>query len=449
MDSWNKFLAFESDNNLFDLKSEGIYIWDIVRLRVYSKYLHPQGPEDQSGSKRELRQILKNRMTALGGFFHLLTARRKGNKFIVLTRSRYKDNNNQYLDFSTEDIVKSIGDQSLLLEFWRLHGAAHFKYNVVLNVNDTFRLFWKRFFYRAHDYTNLEELIRKELGIDFSSAEINSIISDYKADRFYYDFVLKWIKPKMVFVVQHGVQKGLFQSAHLLNIPVVELQHGIIDVGHVLYNYSECVNDLKDKVYLPDYLFTFSDFWMENLYYPVKGALAMGNSNFYKNSVLERMVEENVLTVFSVNHFSRELIHLLKGFLQLNTEYIIYFKLHPSEIRSAGYFKEVFKDYPNIAVIVDERTTAELISISKTVLTIQSTVVYEALQNGCPVLLYKKLDYQRQEHIFNHPGVHLIDDEHQMQQLLDGNQLKLKYQNSRLFFEDFDQKAFNKFLANH
>ena len=74
-------------------------------------------------------------------------------------------------------------------------------------------------------------------------------------ERFYYYFI-KLFKPKIIFVVCYYSNFELIKAAKRNNVPVVELQHGLVSKEHRAYNYSLKV----DPILLPDYFLSYGEF---------------------------------------------------------------------------------------------------------------------------------------------------------------------------------------------
>ena len=75
------------------------------------------------------------------------------------------------------------------------------------------------------------------------------------------------IKPKVVIeVVGYETNKMILNEvAHELNIPCIELQHGVIGSGHIAYNYKID----QPLTQFPSYLFVYSDYWRRTCSFPV------------------------------------------------------------------------------------------------------------------------------------------------------------------------------------
>ena len=87
---------------------------------------------------------------------------------------------------------------------------------------------------------------------------VNAIILFTVARRLYRRYIYK-LHPRIIVEECHYNLFHMISSdiAHELDIPVVELQHGTMHEDHIAYQYGYDVH----IPLLPDYIFTFSDYW--------------------------------------------------------------------------------------------------------------------------------------------------------------------------------------------
>jgi hypothetical protein len=314
----------------------------------------------------------------------------------------------------------------------------------IFNPINLFRVIGK-IFYKNYDFFELTNLVNEKFKTsNICCADINTLITQFQIDFKFYSFIFRFKKPKAIFITQNGIQKGLFAAADKFNIPVIEVQHGIIDYGHLSYNYNKNINYEGGRVFLPSYFFTFSDFWKREIYYPVKDILTMGNSYFYNtiNKIKPSNKQKGIL-VASSDVFGEQLKELVIDFSKKH-KIPIYFKLHPNQFFQKGYYKEIFKEFGNVQVFTNEKSIYELIELSCAVLVIQSTALYEALHLKRIGVIFKRQTYTRHQHLFGDKNVYLIDDSDELHNVIK-NQFQENYQNEFIYFNDFDSMKFINF----
>jgi len=100
---------------------------------------------------------------------------------------------------------------------------------------------------------NLEEIVKRDLLIR------KSVLPAYRA-------LLKKVNPKLAFVVCSYGKETFIEACKSMEIPVVELQHGVISPYHLGYSFP---GPKRAKRTFPDYLFAFGDFWKESMEFPI------------------------------------------------------------------------------------------------------------------------------------------------------------------------------------
>lgn len=121
-------------------------------------------------------------------------------------------------------------------------------------------------------------------------------------------------------------------------------------------------------------------------------------------------MEIEAITIVSADVFGLALLDFALSCLTagLLTERKIYFKLHPNQFVEKEFYETKFMAYPQVQVISNECGIGELLNKTQTVLTIQSTAVYEALQGGRKVILLKESTYKRHQDVFSNENIFLV-----------------------------------------
>lgn len=245
-------------------------------------------------------------------------------------------------------------------------------------------------------------------------------------------------------MTQNGILKAFLKAAQRNRIPVFEFQHGVVDRGHLAYNYPKM--DYKEgQVTLPDTILSLSSFWFNELYLPNVKIASIGNDYFYSPlaeiaSTTDSSVPESIL-VISSDVFGKDLSDFI---LRLEKEgqvknIPIYFKLHPNQFFEKEYYIEKLRSINNLRIITNEQSVGELLKICNTVFAIQSTAIYEALQANRKVILLKKMSYLRHKHIFDRKNLHLVDT---TEDFISALNTKIVIDQNVAFFAPFDKEAF-------
>jgi len=435
---WESFLAFEEENNLFQLKEDGIYIWDIIRFPIYLDYMWENFREQSANQK--LRHKLTPSVRRLGHLLTFLFKRARPNIFFTYSRDRMTDG--RFYDKNADDFLQRLHQDSHIIETYQAKGS-HYAYKVSL-INPASLFNWLYYlFYRQKDYSFLLEKVNSCLGLNWDNKTINRHISYFRSEKLFYTLLFRFKKAKRVYMTQNGIQKALFCAARENGVETIEFQHGIIDKGHIAYNYPASVH-ADSGIYVPDMLLTFSEFWGQDINYPVKKIIATGNTVFANVNSYHKKFNPSSKTVgfISADVFGLKLAALAIEYAALNKKDKIIFKLHPNEFARKRNFDELFSEYPNITVLTNEQPTEEMVLSCDAIVLIQSTVAYQALQAGIPLFIYKRMTYYRHSHIFNSLNVKLIDNAGQIVVSSDREQGP-----GDVFFERFDESVYHR-LSN-
>ena len=332
----DKFQKIESENSFFSEKdSEGILYWDLVRHDVfYLLYFKVCNTKllDSVNEKKSKVDMLYTLIGNLWGYinFNLKTSRKY--KYICFATSRNKDADGKNIDFVSNDILNIIHGDSLVIESFNkdLSENRHRSvYNYGLLINSYKWRLKSKLSKKTINKYKIAEILREEFNVDLDlTRDINAIITNYKISKSHYLRLFAKVKPKAIFLVQNGIQKGLFEAANKLNIRVIELQHGLIGYVHPIYSYPNIIQSGKLETF-PDTFFSFSDFWTSNLNFPVKNIIPMGN-NFYAKKTVNESKEYDLTFIFA-NIYSDDLLQFVDSLLKNCYKGKICIKLHPNQ----------------------------------------------------------------------------------------------------------------------
>jgi hypothetical protein len=438
-----KFQKMEVENKFFNFKdSNGVAYWDLVRYHIFM-LIYKSLTEVKLIEPRKKKSFHK-----LGGgiriFFNYLkflyTLNFKGFKYLFFVSSKHIDNQGFNRDLISNDILSITKNDTLIIETFRRERAKYY-YDSYFETGKFLSLNFKRILSRKKgiEKYSCSQIIKSifEFSYDFDRL-IYNLIWNYNHELQYYKRFLKKVNPSYIFMVQNGIQKGLFAAANKLNIPIVELQHGLIGPNHPAYSYPTSITELQT---LPKYLFSFSDFWVKNINYPVDRIITIGNDHYYQK--IERSKIEYGLTVIFGEAVAVDLINFINALLNNGFSQAICIKLHPNQIEKSERIKEQYSSFNNIRIISNEKTLNEVLAVSKSILAVQSTCVYEALHNEVKVFLLKIKGYQAHIDIFDNPNTYLIDEPTELIKLIDEEFIKDK---TEVYFEKFNKQKFLGFI---
>lgn len=377
----DKFLEFEKKEQLFKYNQNGHSIWPFLRLEVY-RFL----TMDKNGDAYlpvYKRQVLNN---SFSNENYNTLCKLSSNKDVLLFTSKHR----LLPSFSGlicphEEMLKTTG-----LNYYRINllfdeNKAHDAHDLCFKSSDN-----DKFFDLINDKiaSKILNLIIEEFDIDRLDNFViryNSMVQ-YICDlsKQYYGLkqFLSETKPKIIALSSAYSIPGIFitLAAHELDIKVVEFQHGLIDCSHIAYN-SLCAD--INKNYYPDCLFTYGVFDCCFPRHIIPKVIAIGN--YYLEMCKKRYYKSKSNIILIVDDIDNpELIFKLAYRLykaKINDKFEVIYRLHPESPLPKNKINDLEKI--NIRISYNDENIYELLSKSKWVVGIRSTVLIEALYFEC------------------------------------------------------------------
>lgn len=244
---------------------------------------------------------------------------------------------------------------------------------------------------------------------------INAVCSYKVCSKNYKKLLLKY-KPKVIIEVCHYDIPCLIMNsiANELGVPIIELQHGTIGCNHESYNFYS-----KDFVssYLPNYIFAFGQFWIDNTNFPSKEYKMIATGFPYYDQEVDKYKDFSkcndkilVLSQGTIGQKLSELAIELSDLLK-NHEYEIIYKLHPSEYNNWRNLYPKLSENNNIVVIDNNnKDLYEYFSICKYLIGVYSTAIYESLGFDINILIYKVPGYEYVKELYRDGYAEIVND---------------------------------------
>lgn len=441
------FFDIEKRHNLFSVEHYGFKYWDVVRYDVFYKIYYKFFGIEISSTNSKMRKnsfTIFQKLTHVIKFYYSSVFIRR--KYLFFTASRNINESGLMFDVNLNDCISILKNDSIVIETFSKNEKSLydciFDYGLVIEnkISITYRQLFPR---RKKDRFIVSEILKNEFKIEEDFDElIAESIRNYKVQFKHYIRLFNATQPKAIFVVQYGVQKGMFTAANKLNIPLVEVQHGLFGYYHPSYSYPGFV--LKNQLNtLPRYFFTYSDFWTRTINFPVLETYPIGNS--FVSGIITKAEVKYEITVLYADGYNKYLLPLIDDLLSSGYKSNMCIKLHPSLFNHHESVVEYFKPYKFIDVIKNEVSVERLLSISKSILVIQSTTVYQALNNKVFVFILKALDFEIHADVFDNQLVCLVDSAPEIIERLEKIKIN-KDEPGNTFFEDFNEKLFLDFM---
>jgi hypothetical protein len=420
---YNEFISFEKEHNLLSVNNNFGFIWERIRFEVF-RSLQEDKLEFGSAHTSENRSnlLLISKITII--FYFLKNSILKNpylfkNKYLYIFWSggrRIWDHFRKcYFNINVDHFIDHLSrEKTLLIEEPTINHHYRPAYTKNICYADFFillRSLRRRFFKNRKSelmiynyYLQIEKYfkIHFDLNISIAKNALNTY-RQYNADIPIFDLFFKKHIPKIFFVICSYGNENIIESAKNNNIPVVEIQHGLIAKGDTA-GYDISSNFVKKS--FPNYFFSYGNFWLKDINFPIQKEQIFNvgfpylieQSKLYKN-----VYPKDQITFISQGIYGEKIARITVELFKLIPNNIkIIFKLHPGEWdRWKNIYPELlaFNNKKKIKVIDDSITihNYQLLAESKWICGVNSTLIYESLFFKCNIF------------IINLPGYEMVD----------------------------------------
>lgn len=429
----DEFFSMEKELDLFAQHIDGMPWWDPVRHDVFYFIYYRlsgakliQAPKTsilQRGLRLIIRRLMagKLRLKILFGRYDVLALR--------APRFAKKDSK---ADGILDDILSYTPGRVLVIDTFPHY--YHIKLTASrISSNNT------------KDFGKLNEAVKARFGQYF---DVESLVAQcfmqYREALNQYGSLLDRVDPKLIVLVQNGIEKALFRAAHERTIPVIEAQHGLINYVHPAYSYPTEISAGSLQT-LPTIFLAFSQHWVDQCHYPVDQAIIIGNRQLYIGPIRHA---SNDILVISADIYEDVIEEVLRPAATTLSQRRFVYKLHPNQFAYLSEIRDRLSDLPNVEIVSNEQTFRQLIQRCSNALCIQSTGVYEALQAGLTVSLLARLDYETHVDVFDHPNLRIVHDHKEFIREV-SSESKSKGATPPVFFREFNAEAIRDCMATY
>lgn len=440
-ENWELFFEMEKDYDLFSLHTKGGFpAWDIIRPFVWNSILHNNYKEVKY--KTSLFSKMRSCFRLFYSIIRLLKSEKGGTFFFGA--SRFLKMENKYFDPYFEKVKRIISEKYIFFES-NTGKSIYSERKIIFNISPYYVKIMAIMPFRHKEILEFETLkiiqtsIEKTFSLIISEEEINSIIADFYWNFRFYNYLFKLKVFKRVLLHQNGHQKGLILAAKRNKIPVFEFQHGDIVDSTLVYNYGPNLMKNVDSIIAPDFFLTYAEIWTNNLKIPAK-CIEIGSC--YIESNINEKNHSNGIVVISSKEHEEELGELVSVLAQFYPKVTFYYKLHPAQFINYEMHLLFFINIPNVKVVGSERSIEDLSKIVSEFLAIYSTAIFEALQAGKIIYIYKRLNYKSFKSFFSLPQVFLFDNLAEFVQKRNIALESIKNIDPPQFFKLYNEQAF-------
>jgi len=270
---------------------------------------------------------------------------------------------------------------------------------------------------------NIQKAIKSSFNLNLDVVEIAKKVFVYKI--FYrekrFKKLFKKFNNKIFFYYSDHSSEGIVSAARSLDVKSVELQHSLISPLDIRYRIPSILDTYQT---VPDYVFTYGDYWNSFYKAPLK-TIAIGfdyfnNSytKYYKNS--QKKLKKNGIIIYSGILSNKNLQAILDELSKALPEKIFYFKLRQEEY---GNWRHRYPEYlikrKNIIFISsDNKPVHSYMNDCTWQIGIDSTLIYEGLAFGLTTFILKTGWFEQMKNIYENNLAFLVTNSKQIIELI-------------------------------
>lgn len=421
-----KFLKIEHNCNVFDIYVDGVQIWDFIRLSLSDQVKSVVEGQDTENRGYTSKQDVKLSTPAE---YNPFTTDKKDYIFYSHGR-RKKLEDGLWWDLYLDPIIEDTNLDYVCLE--RNGDSNHpkpsktrfLKHNdLISDISNLFQKIYEPDMSLSNEnrrkLNEIDDRFDHQFGIEVNLVElVVDVLKQVKTKAPVYSTWLEQVDPKAV--ITWARPRYLIHACKRLNIPVIELQHGVVH----RYQYDYSYPNVSHVDTFPDYLFVFGEPWTGIVDYPISRdqirvvgySFADRQFKMYKGRKVKKQV-----VFLSQPSIGEKLSRLATEFAHDNREYQLVYKLHPREV------SQWENDYPwlknadiRIASSEDQPLYA-LLSESEAQVGVTSTALYEGALFDTETYILKQDNMMQVEYLLNN-GARLIDSSSDLNSCLNDDQ---------------------------
>jgi len=397
------FTDLECDHSLFDIRADGVPIWERIRFPVYraiqTECLDLGTAQDSiefnvGNYLRGLNLWLRNSIS------HNPYLAGEHDIFVWGHPRRKQLTGGQWWDIYCDPIYEACDLN--VAHFEPAHQNRHLqpartediRYLDLIEYTGTFLRKTGLVAYTLPErveeaFHRVEASFSNRLGVEINLvSRAEYALSKRRSTKWLYERLIDRVDPRLAVVVVSYGKETFIEVCKENQIPVAELQHGVIYPQHTAYAYR----GNRTKEMFPDYLLTFGDYWNDSVEFPIPDHRLISVGYPYLEQSVDKYdsIEPTPQLVF----ISQGVIgkYLSKFAMECNQhpgiEYDIVYKLHPGEY---GRWRDAYPWLRNADFeIIDsaDKSLYQLFAESRAQIGVGSTAMYEGLAFGLETFVY-------------------------------------------------------------
>ena len=376
------------------LTLNGECIWPVLRIKVNEELRALNGLKSRTfkPNAKIARKLVK---TLFYGVYELFRIKKYDN-WVFSSSDRRKIIEGVYVDRVAEPFATGFENTLMIENPYPL--GFHYKKKEITksNIVSQTPLFLGvktiNFFFRKKLEIGNEEVILRILENTGLKINYQAILKNHLAQYRLMKLLLRIKTPKLVCFVYAASSMGFIKALKEFGVPVLEIQHGIINAEHYAYNYPKDFG----KYLTPDYLLTYSKKELEifggnNFFIDSSSVFSVG---YYYIDAISRLLPKNDFGVELHKKYRKIVAFSLQDpFEEYTFDFLREVALLDASICYLLIPRNVYKSYDAVEleenlVISKDLNVYECLQLADFHATINSTCAIEALYFGVPNILF-------------------------------------------------------------
>lgn len=406
-DVTDRIIKIENENDLFNLEINEVYVWEIIRPKIYAQLIMLNEPQRKSEPLPFFKKLTKRLSKLKSAFARYASAAlhhpywdSKRTDVIVFESSRKLKLNNEYIDPYTKFVCDDLRSHGLSVSLYQssysFDRLARRPFSVkhldLVYLRSSLKTSKKQFgSVDLEKIKRIEKAVAEAFNVKFDLEKmISKEIALFKNNAAFFDKLFKKKKPKEIYLVNFCDKPALIAMAKKNNIRVTDVQHGLISSKDIIYHYPTIKEESLH--YFPDRFYAWSDVWSKVCRIPLKKENIISYGNKYLDARKQSFskVEKKLGTVLVISQpglTSQIASVVLQNMNSFKDQKMLY-KLHPSEYGIANLYAEIGTlKQQAVSFVEPHEDLYRLMAETETVLGVYSTALLEALDFGCKVVV--------------------------------------------------------------
>ena len=429
------FEKMQENREIFTPRIEGWPIWPMIKLILFYRILYGlNGDKQQSFTKRvssERWELFQKIKYFIRGYFDwtLLSLKNNPKRPVIMTfggfSARYITEDDKYKNPFYDDIYlnkkrefdlfiiedlnarkkhsTAVSNPQMTGEFLNFPGYIIGKfYRPNKKIKYEVKKLYTIIDNELKGYPDIVDIVRNEFNSGLAYRHIYRFFSIKKRA----SILIRKVKSSAVIITSSPRYYGVTAAAKEMDIPVIEIQHGVSNNLHPSYNWPAWACDRKSELPLANKMFMWGSYWTENHiakgFWKKEDLLPFGfcrmdeeRKKVHKCGHIANNKKSNLINLlFTPSRDTRkESVSFFSSFLKIvtqqNLKLMLNIKMHPNESADAHFYEDLHKQYPELCKIYKHADCSlyELLSISDLHLSVHSTTHYEAIGLQTPTMV--------------------------------------------------------------